>query len=305
MKITAVNNFKINFPNRKTNPILSFKSDCKDELIISQKPTAEEISKEYFKEHKGKFTISDYKNLSEVEAKAIDYTIPKTTREAAELSYIAGTCLKDYFDEKFGEDNYIYVCIGTSPSGIGRVMEFSGVETKYIPLTGFRMDPEIRRKWTDKYRDGVEHYKEFLKSQGIDEKMPQNTKKQIIFTDFVYSGYTLENFEGLLIDEFNFPRYEMNVHFLNLEEELKHAIAKKDPCIEDKRKLNRFMKSFLLYGEMANYGGVPHLELKEFEKFDPSKIKRKPREKQFNFEIMRRLNEAEQLKENPLNKDSL
>ena len=104
MKITAVNNFKINFPNRKTNPILSFKSDCKDELIISQKPTAEEISKEYFKAHKGKFTISDYKNLSEVEAKAIDYTIPKTTREAAELSYIAGTCLKDYFDEKFGEE---------------------------------------------------------------------------------------------------------------------------------------------------------------------------------------------------------
>lgn len=305
MKINAINNFNINFQNWKTNRFVSFKNNCADEVIISPQPNYEEISKNYFKNHKGKFTVKDYQNLTEIENQAIEKNIPKVTREAAELSYLAGTCLKDYFDEKFGEDNYIYVCIGTSPSGIGRVMEFSGVETKYIPLTAFRMEPSTRRKWTDKYRAGVENYKEFLKSQGINEKMPLNTKKQIVFTDFVYSGYTLENFEGLLIDEFNFPRHEMNIHFLNLEEELKHAIAKNEPSNEDKKKFNRFMKSFLLFGEMANYGGVPHLEIDEFEKFDTSKIKRKPREKQFNFEIIRRLNEAQKLKENPQNKDSL
>ncbi|MBO5949053.1 hypothetical protein J6Q66_09500 [bacterium] len=305
MKITAINNFNINFQNWKPNRFVSFKNNCADEVIISTQPNFEEISKNYFKNHKGKFDISDYKNLSQTEVKAIDENIPKTVKDAAEHTYAIGKCFKNYLDDKYGKDNYMFISIGTSPSGIGRVLEFSGVETKYLPLTGFRMSLDSLPKWINKYRNGVDHYIDFLDSQGINKDLPQKTNKEIIFADFVYSRSTLNNFEYLLEREMNFPLYDKNVHILNLEEELKHAFCREEQTDENKNMFNRFSKKYLLYGETAKYCGVPHLELQDFDKFDPTKIKRKPLQKQYNYEIIKRLDADGEIEENPQNRNSL
>ena len=305
MRVTPINNFNIISPKWKTNPFVSFKNNGADELIISHQPNNKEIAKNAFKRTEGKFDITAYQNLTETEIKAIDETMPKTVKDAAETTCTIGKQFKSYLDDKYGEDNYMFISIGTSPSGIGRVLEFSGVETKYLPLTAFRMSLESLPIWIKKYRKGVDHYIEFLNAQGINKELPQKTDKEILISDFVYSRSTLDNFEYLLEREVDFPFYDKKVHVLSLEEELKHAFSKEEQSDENKNLFNKFSTKYLLYGEAAKYCGVPHLEIEEFEKFDPNKIKRKQLEKQFNYEIIKRLTKTGELKENPLNKDSL
>ena len=101
-----------------------------DTVSFSQNARAQSI----FSKTK-KFTINDYKRLSPFAISLLRSSCPEEIKKAAKDSVDTGLFLKQHLDKKYGEGKYVFCCIGTSPSGIARVFEFIGVETKYLPIS--------------------------------------------------------------------------------------------------------------------------------------------------------------------------
>ena len=83
-----------------------------------------------------KVTPNEYKKLSDEQLKDFFYyNLDDNLQIAVEDNLAVALPLKELLDRKYGKDKYIFVSIGSSPSPIGRIFEFSGVETKYLPIS--------------------------------------------------------------------------------------------------------------------------------------------------------------------------
>ena len=87
------------------------------------------------------FKIDGYNKLTTKEKDKIDNDAPIEIKEDADMNFEVGKIFKKALDEKYGENNYIFECIGTSPAPIGRFLEFSGVEVHYLPISGLKSYP--------------------------------------------------------------------------------------------------------------------------------------------------------------------
>lgn len=83
----------------------------------------------------GKFNIQDYKNLSKTEKEFISENIPNEIKELAMVNVGVGIALKQAFDDKYGEGNYKFISLGTSPALTAKVMELMGADVVYLPMS--------------------------------------------------------------------------------------------------------------------------------------------------------------------------
>ena len=75
-----------------------------------------------------KFTLEDYKNLSESEKGFIMANIPDRTKGLASVNVKIGMAIKQTFDDTYGEGNYKFISLGTSPACAAKVLELMGAD---------------------------------------------------------------------------------------------------------------------------------------------------------------------------------
>lgn len=243
------------------------------------------------------------------------YNAVDDIRDVANDNLDVGLSLKKFLDEKYGQDKYVFVSVGTSPAPIGRVMEFSGVETKYLPITGLKNAESSKEIVSQR---GFSKYVEFLKEQGIDRDSIKNSDKTYIFYDYVSTGKSLRIFKDLMMNHLDLPNQKvefrkLNDDILSLKEEIRqqHPDAITDPellsefNIKDPSFANFYVGHYLKSSFAAFYGGVDHLCFLDFSKIQDVKNYEDDRAKLYNLMLMDELNKKGLLKYNPKNAKSL
>lgn len=302
MKISAINTIKnITLPKITTQNV-TFKQSM-DIFVHKNKEAKIELPQEI--KNKRKFEIPDYKSLSTEQIEHIKTQIPAKTKKAAKESIFTGEILKNYLDEIYGKDKYIFACIGTSPSGIGRFMEFSGIETKYFPISGFKGDVDYARNRLNRFPKETEKYLSFLKKQGITSDEIENSDKTILFVDYTSTGETLKNFEMLVREKANIGN-SSKIKFLDIKEEIAKADSLFNLNPKNNLRINDYITKYMCSAEICDYTGIPHLQIFDFKQINKIIKNHKSEDaKLFNFAIIDELNLQGKLKENPLNKKSI
>ena len=283
------------FPSRaKSISKTSLNSDVfqKSDRLIAQARASKLLSKD------GKFTIDSFKHLSEEENLLLHEVADIDTKMAVNSTIDLGLKFKSYLDEKYGKDKYVFVSIGTSPSGIARVMEFTGVETKYLPVTDLtRVSSE---EDMDKHDDKYPTYIKFLKQQGISNEEIDKSGKKYLFYDYTFTGKSLAIFEVLMKNKFGIDSENIEYRSLN-----KDFMVAGNNIPNFHKDAGDFIEEYLKDSSMAMYGGVPHLRLDEMDKVFEKKQGYGNAPNLFNFLMIHILDKDGSLKQNPKNKNSI
>lgn len=244
-----------------------------------------------------KFTIEEYKSLSKLE-KSVLREASKSCKNHAEDSLQVGIKVKEHLDKKYGKDGYVFGCIGTSPAGVARVLEFSGVETKYLPISRLNWLDSVD-SWKD-HADKFDKYQEFLAEQGLSPETVSNSKKEYLFYDYVQQGVSLIVFEKMMKEHFGLDLPNVGFHNLNY---LCYSSCAKH--IDPPKYAVDYVWKYMGNCAIEEYSGVPHLDINEIDKIDECKKFESLQAKMFNFNIIDGLAKKGLLKQNPNNKNSI
>lgn len=136
-----------------------------------------------------------YAKISPEELLAVRAQLKPDLIHDAEFFVTVSKIVKGAFDEKYGENQYTFVSIGRSLSAMANCLNFLGIETKHVPLSGCNGTARDVNKTVNTMieQSGFEKYKNFL-----EKTLPRNANKRYIFADYASTGKTLEVFEALL-----------------------------------------------------------------------------------------------------------
>lgn len=260
-----------------------------------------------FLEKEDKFTISDYLSLSAEDKLAIKQEIGLENLLPACLSINFSKGMKEFLDKKYGENAYVFVSIGTSPSLIAKVFECMGVETKYLPISKLgSKDSQTYNTDATFLKYKYDKYGKFLKTQKITKDVLERGSKKYIFYDYTLSGETLKRFERIMKEKFSLPADK--IEFRSLNKDLINLFNGKI-IIDDNDAVRQYIRDMLHHGgaqEFSSIRGLPITRI-DIANYEPAALAKheelKP--KIFNFLIMDNLNSSKLLKENPLNSNSL
>ena len=245
-----------------------------------------------------KFGIDDYTKMTAVEKSFMDFRCPNEIKRAAADSVETALFMKNHLDEEYGEGNYVFCCIGTSPSGIARAFEFMGVETRYFPISDMSMcrDKSLMRLFSDR----ATKYARFFQEQGITQEKVEKGDKTYLFYDYTCSGNSLENFQVLVNEDCGI--YGDNVLFKSINGELDRFCETDE---EYEKYPFQYVREYMFHNKIEKLGGVPHLMLYQIDKILECVPSDSLEARQFNFCVMRNLQKRGILKENWKNRVAL
>ena len=244
-----------------------------------------------------KFDIDSYNFLSKAERTVLMAT-SLHVQDAAKQSVKMGLAVKKHLDERFGDGNYVFVSIGTSPAGIGRVLEFMGVETKYIPISGLSFCSQ--NDYYKKFVPLFPKYIDFLDNQGISKEKIEASGKTYLFFDYTRSGRSLKLFQKIMREYFGIDC--KNIKYKSFDYECYSASAKK---IDPEKYAVDYIDFYVNKEHIAEFAGVDHLPLWELDKIERCKTFESENSKRFNFLIIDMLKRKKLLKYNPKNRNTL
>lgn len=267
-----------------------------DIVVFSKQAELQNQAQKIFSRSK-KFTIEDYNALTKLE-KSVLREASSGCEQAALDSLQIGIKVKEKLDSRYGDEGYVFCSIGTSPTGVGRVLEFMGAETKYLPISRLNWlhNVEDWKKHTNKFSN----YQDFLNEQGLSKDSVSSSNKKYLFYDYVQQGMSLIVFEKMMKEYFGLDL--PNVVFHNFNYLCQSSCAKN---IDPPDYSLKYIHKYLTDAEMSKYGGVPHLDILMIDKIDECKNFESQKAKMFNFVIIDELSKRGLLKENPRNQNSL
>ncbi len=282
--------------NKSTNPIIKTSGLSCDTFEVS---FGREISTNIFN-GKGKFGIKQYKKLLPIEIETLEILCnsDKAIKEAVKENLDMALILKDSLDEQYGKNNYVFVSIGRSPTGIARAFEFMGTETKYLPISGLRNYPYYGMLVAG--AKGLNEYGKFLNSQGISNKDIGNSEKQYLFFDYTYKGTTLKLYEELIRKYYDIN--QPNMRFISLNKRL-DPITYED--VKTHREFNYYLSKYLIHSGIEKFGGISELNIENLRDIKKCKKFSTTTSQMYNFLLIRELDKRGLLRENPNNKKSL
>ena len=196
-------------PNKETTKVeLSYnKDDIKteytvktDKFEITHELDNKELEVQEILNRSPKFGPEEYKNLSENDLSILRNYKQKYYREHGEYVDVAttlGSIYSNRLNEQYPE-GYTLVCIGRSPALVSKYIEFEGankgIDVKYIPISGLN----AQESQMAPYSKIVPEYNKYLDSIGLTKEFAEKTDKPIIFTDYCFSGRTLDRFRGIM-----------------------------------------------------------------------------------------------------------
>ena len=244
-----------------------------------------------------KFSIRDYNSLSKLE-KTVLRDASAHYKKHADDSLKVGLKVKEKLDKYYGEDNYVFCSIGTSPSGVARVLEFTGAQVRYFPIS--RLNWLFSVDDWKRYSDKFSNYQEFLNEQGLSREEVSKSGKNYLFYDFVQQGMSLMVFKKMMKEHFGLDL--PNVSFNNVNYLCQSACAEK---IDPPQYSIDYIETYMNGCAIEEVCGIPHLDIAEIDKIDECKNYENLQAKMFNFLIIDELSKRGLLKENPSNKIAL
>lgn len=208
-----------------------------------------------------KFTIQDYKNLSKTEKEFISENIPNEIKELAMVNVGVGIALKQAFDDKYGEGNYKFISLGTSPALTAKVMELMGADVVYLPMS--YAHTTCTKHWLQE-SPYIDFYKGYMENIGLTNENLRKENKRGIICDYTVSGRSLELSEFMLkgplgLDESLLDTYTMN------------NLIQNSPYIQEDVK-DRYLNELLKKEKAADYCDVPHFSFIDKRPFNSDKI---------------------------------
>ncbi len=267
-----------------------------DVVDLSQEAKLKLQSNRIFSRSK-KFSIDDYKALTKLE-KSILRRVSSSVEKDAKKSLEMGLKVKENLDKTYGKGKYVFVSLGTSPAGVGRVLEFMGVETKYLPISGLSAfyENEFYRHF---YKD-TDNYIKFIDEQGISQEKIDNDDKFYLFFDYTRTGRSLDVFKNMMQERFCINSEK--IRYKSFDYECYSSSTKKiDP---DKHAVD-YIKEYVESEEIAYLAGVPHLPLWQIDEVEKCKNFESLTAKKFNFCLIDELSKKGLAKKNPNNDISL
>lgn len=209
----------------------------------------------------GKFNIQDYKNLSKTEKEFISENIPNEIKELAMVNVGVGIALKQAFDDKYGEGNYKFISLGTSPALTAKVMELMGADVVYLPMS--YAHTTCTKHWLQE-SPYIDFYKGYMENIGLTNENLRKENKRGIICDYTVSGRSLELSEFMLkgplgLDESLLDTYTMN------------NLIQNSPYIQEDVK-DRYLNELLKKEKAADYCDVPHFSFIDKRPFNLGKI---------------------------------
>lgn len=185
------------------------------------------LSKDPIKEFKN-FTKEEYLKLSEnqknklrAEYQKLEADDPYIYKSLGEMHAYAADCLKQTFDKRFGENNYVVLPIGRSLSSIGKALAIKIGEENVInvPLSNagrFYPSAPTKEAYEDKLtfikNNGINNFKKFLEEKHLTKQDIENSNKHYILTDYCVSGFSLKGAEQLFKSDFVWGNKKNNIH---------------------------------------------------------------------------------------------
>ena len=195
---------------------------------------------------------------------------------------------------------------GTSPAPIGRVFEFSGVETKYLPISDLADLHDFRRLLSS---SGFLQYEKFLEKQGISKKKIEESPKTFVFYDFTHTGNSLKIFKELMIEHLQLPEDKVDFRSLNKDIYDSWNNEKKSSYLVNSNDselfANLYIDQYLYDSEASVFGGISHLSYVYLRGIDECGKYSNEIAKRYNMCVMHKLAQMGLLQYNPNNKESL
>lgn len=245
-----------------------------------------------------KFDIKKYRRMSKEDKKLAYLNCGDTEKYMAKSGLEIAFDLKESLDKLYGRDNYVFVSVGRSSAPVARIFEFSGVETKYLPISGLAPKKEYLENVQG--IKGLDEYKNILNMQGMDKKSMLKSTKKYLFYDYTKNGTSLNIVKKIMEDAYGLPKRKME--FRSLNEDILQSSKNEDSAID--------YINFALDGSLSELvGGIARLSCEEFDAIHCSKehLSRGGDliSKNYNFLIINSLCKYKQLRYNPLNASCL
>lgn len=275
--------------------------------IFSGKTQKQHPAYAKFLERNSKFSVDDFLSLSEEDRFVIKQEIglecllPVCTN----VNFARG--IKQFLDEKYGNNEYVFVSIGKSPSLIAKVLEYMGVETKYLPMSKLgRKDNQFSDIDSMFLEYKFDKYGDFMRRQGITAEKLGSESKKYIFYDYTFSGDTLKRFERIMKEKFALP--DDKIEFRSLDEDILRLFEGKI-IIDDIDAAQEYVETYFNHGVAEKYSiirGLPYTRV-DIANYEPDALAKYDEwePKIFNFLVMDNLNSLGMLQNNPLNSSSL
>ena len=132
--------------------------------------------------------------------------------------------IKNDFDKKYGENNYVVISIGRSLSSITKVLGYKiGEENvKNIPMSNAPRFQYINAV-ENLSEDSISEFKKYLSSIGLSKEDVQKSKKHFILTDFCATGQSL-NGARLLFESDRMYGNLSNFHHQDVSWSIPHSL---------------------------------------------------------------------------------
>lgn len=303
MKVKPVSNFvpcAIN--NSLKQNTVAFNGLFTDIFTIKDKEAYNKKISEKVLGKTDKVDLDFYNKTTKKERSIISQTIDDKMRDVVDYNFQVGVEFKKYLDKKYGKDKYVFVSIGTSPAGIGKVLQYMGAEVKFLPMSALNADDASEILAKDE--KGKKAYKKFLNEQGISTENIKNSDKQYLFYDYAYRGITIKRFEEVLKNIFDVDTDLDNVHFIKLNDEI--PSVQRNSLWLTRQVSDDYIDKYLRFPYVERYAGMPHLKYNELDKIDDVKKEKHDLEtKKFIFETIYKLDKKGVLKNNPLNEKNI
>ncbi len=302
-KSYAKADFKVNFKSaRLPLPLKTTKPIKPANPKLAANKDVFNYSNKHFS-HVKVFGVNDYLKLDKNQKAQIDDLVKddEDIFDDCDINTLIAPKLKDYLDKKYNEDGYVFISIGTSPSSIARVLEFMGVEVKYLPVSGLKNFDIYSDVEIEAGAKGTKEYKKFLDKQKINDRHIKKSKKKYLFIDYTDSGKSLKIYQDLIRNVFKIN--SDNVEFLSLNK----IIGDLSDGSEDFDKLVRYyIYNYLVKNGSSHICAIKHLTPKEFQYINKQILRKISQQTQmYNYCVMKILDKNNLLKYNPKNKNSL
>lgn len=205
--------------------------------------------------------------------------MPEDVKKAACESAFASIKTKEYFDDRYGKNNYVIISMGTSPAGIAKGMEFTGVDVRYLPISS--LDALFNKKHKDLpvLCHSTGKYLEYLDSIGLNKKEIEKDKREYILIDYTASGDSLSVASD--IARMHLGIKSSNFHVMSINEDINSASKLSESDFE---RMSKYVNEYMVTSDMEDYCGIPHLSFQMLD--DIERLIESPKyTKETDFEI--------------------
>lgn len=262
-KLLLNSEYKFNRVSFKTHTSFKLRNNGEDKFVYSK--DVRKLNFNSLMNDSRRFNVEDYNKLTESQKdyfrqecrknKQIDHAVKKTIPVAIRL--------KKYLDRKYKKSDYVFCCIGTSPSLIAKTLEFMGKKVKYFPVSDLKFisNESSDNFYNDKNDKRLDTYQNYLNNQGITNENIESNSEKYIFCDYTYSGCSLEVFKNLMREAFNITSNKAKFRSLN------RMIAFADfPSAKNMQEDREYIFNYFMESRAERYGGVAHLPFDELDK---------------------------------------